>query len=75
MRFGLGFARHHGCAHGVLKAGVLCAVVAGGFAVSDANAQAVMVDGPAGGETVVRKSIAVGAAVIVRPKYEGSQEH
>jgi outer membrane protein len=75
MRFGLGFARHHGCAHGVLKAGVLCAVVAGGFAVSDANAQAVMVDGPAGGETVVRKSIAVGAAVIVKPKYEGSQEH
>jgi len=75
MRFGLGFARHHGCAHGAFGAGVLCAVLAGGFAASDARAQAALVDSPTGGETVVRKSVAVGAAVIVKPKYEGSQEH
>mgnify|MGYP000518891479 CR=1 FL=1 len=50
MRLGLGFARHQGCAHGALKVGAICAVLAGGFAVSDAHAQAALVDGPAGGE-------------------------
>lgn len=75
MRLGLGFTRHQGCAHGALKVGAICAVLAGGFAVSDAHAQAALVDGPAGGETVVRKSVALGAAAIIQPKYEGSNEH
>ncbi|MEM8574568.1 MAG: MipA/OmpV family protein [Pseudomonadota bacterium] len=50
-------------------------MTASGLSASDARAQAAMVDGPTGGETVVRKSIAVGAGVVIKPKYEGSQEH
>jgi len=73
MRFGFGW--HHGRTIGALTGSVVCALALCGFGASDARAQAALVDGGTGGETVVRKSIAVGAAVIVKPKYEGSQEH
>ncbi|MEM7398867.1 MAG: hypothetical protein AAF354_08000, partial [Pseudomonadota bacterium] len=75
MRLGFGFSRHCRHACGVLTVGAICVVTASGLSASDARAQAAMVDGPTGGETVVRKSIAVGAGVVIKPKYEGSQEH
>ncbi|MDJ0511859.1 MAG: MipA/OmpV family protein [Methyloceanibacter sp.] len=75
MRLGFGFSRHCRRAYGLLTAGAVCGALATGFSVSDASAQAALVDGPRSGETVVQKSVAVGPAVIVRPKYEGSQEH
>ncbi|MGB6910410.1 MAG: MipA/OmpV family protein [Methyloceanibacter sp.] len=43
-----------------------CALMAGGFAAADALAQ----------ETTVAKStLGVGAAAVIKPKYEGSNEH
>jgi outer membrane scaffolding protein for murein synthesis (MipA/OmpV family) len=75
MRLGFGLSKHHGSGFGALTLGVVCALYVGGFSASQAHAQAAMVDGPTGGETVVRKSVVVGAAPIIRPKYEGSQEH
>ena len=75
MRLGFELSEHHGWGYGALTLGVVCAMHLAGFSASQAHAQAAMVDGPTGGETVVRKSVVVGAAPIIRAKYEGSQEH
>jgi outer membrane protein len=75
MRLGFRLSKHHGWGYGALTLGVVCAMHLAGFSASKAHAQAAMVDGPSGGETVVQKSIGVGAAAIIKPKYEGSQEH
>ena len=75
MRLGFRLSKRHRWGVGALTLGALCTLHFGSFFASEAHAQAAMVDGPTGGETVVQKSVVVGAAPIIRPKYEGSQEH
>jgi len=81
MRFGFGFWWHHGAVNRVMGRHVVaavaaCAAITGAGAGQHAHAQASMVDGRTGGETTVAKSrLGLGAAAIIKPKYEGSQEH
>lgn len=51
------------------------AFLAAGLSASGAQAQGVMVGSPTGGETTVTKStLGIGAAAVIQPKYEGSNE-
>ncbi|ODS01121.1 hypothetical protein AUC68_12135 [Methyloceanibacter methanicus] len=51
------------------------AFLTGGLVASGAQAQGVLVGSPTGGETTVTKStLGIGAAAVVQPKYEGSNE-
>lgn len=59
-----------------MAAAAIGAVLAGGIAMPGAHAQEAIVGDTTGGETTVAKStIAVGAAAVIQPKYEGSNEH
>lgn len=52
------------------------ALLIGALTATGAQAQSAMVGSDTGGQTTVAKSsIGLGAAVVIKPKYEGSQEH